>query len=161
LANVSGGGIGFDLVRFSAPVIQSSITLAVAPASVLEDGTPNLIYTFTRTGAITSSLIVNYGITGTATNGTDYATIGTSVTFAANSATAIVTVNPTADTIIENNETVALTLATGIGYTIGTTTAVTGTITNDDFPSITLAVAPVSVLEDGTPNWFIVSLAQD
>jgi|688.fasta_scaffold28952_3 Ca2+-binding RTX toxin-like protein len=128
-----------------------SITLAVTPVSVLEDGTPNLVYTFTRTGPTTSALTVNYTIAGTATNGTDYATIGTSVIFAANSATATVTVNPTADTTIEANETVVLTLATGTGYTIGTTTAVTGTITNDD-PTITLAVAPTSVLEDGTPN---------
>ncbi len=128
-----------------------TITLAVAPTSVLEDGTPNLVYTLTRTGATTSALTVNYTIAGTATNGTDYATIGTSVTFAANSATAIVTVNPTADTTIEANETVALTLATSTSYTVGTTTAVTGTITNDD-PTITLAVAPTSVLEDGTPN---------
>jgi hypothetical protein len=128
-----------------------SITLAVAPASVLEDGTPNLVYTLTRTGATTNALTVNYTIAGTATNGTDYATIGTNVTFAANSATAIVTVNPTADTTIEANETVALTLATGTGYAIGTTTAITGTITNDD-PTITLAVAPTSVTEDGTTN---------
>ncbi|MFM6023681.1 MAG: Calx-beta domain-containing protein, partial [Dolichospermum sp.] len=35
---------------------------------------------------------------------------------------------------------------------IGTTGAVTGTITNDDFPSITLAVSPTSITEDGTPN---------
>ncbi|UXE58898.1 MAG: hypothetical protein KA717_23210 [Woronichinia naegeliana WA131] len=141
------------LVNITNP--NPSITLAVAPTSVLEDGTNNLVYTFTRTGPITNALTVNYGITGTATNGTDYATIGTSVTFAANSAIATVTVNPTADTTIENNETVALTLATGIGYTIGTTTAVTGTITNDDvatLPSITLAITPTSVLEDGTPN---------
>jgi hypothetical protein len=129
-----------------------TITLAVAPASVLEDGTPNLVYTFTRTGPTTNALTVNYGITGTATNGTDYAAIGTTATFAPNSATAIVTVNPTADTTIEANETVALTLATGTGYTIGTATAVTGTIINDDTPTITLAVAPASVLEDGTPN---------
>ncbi|OBQ39318.1 MAG: hypothetical protein AN485_06285 [Anabaena sp. MDT14b] len=128
------------------------ITLAVSPASVLEDGTPNLIYTFTRTGVTTNALTVNYGITGTATNGIDYATIGTSVTFAANSATAIVTVNPTADTTIEANETVVLTLATSTSYTVGTTTAVTGTITNDDFPSITLTVSAASVLENGTPN---------
>ncbi|MFN9400050.1 MAG: hypothetical protein ACK57T_09880, partial [Dolichospermum sp.] len=58
------------------------------------------------------------------------------------------------DTIVESDETVALTLATGTGYTIGTTTAVTGTITNDDvtLPSITLAVSPTSVSEDGTIN---------
>ncbi|TRT85785.1 MAG: hypothetical protein EWV82_06525, partial [Microcystis aeruginosa Ma_AC_P_19900807_S299] len=62
----------------------------------------------------------------------DYTSIPTSVTFAAGSSTATVTVDPTADTTVENDETVALTLATGTGYTIGTTTAVTGTITGDD-----------------------------
>jgi Ca2+-binding RTX toxin-like protein len=132
-----------------------TITLAVSPASVLEDGTPNLVYTFTRTGLTTNALTVNYSIAGTA-DATDYtgATPGTgkTITFLAGSATATLTLDPTADTAIEANETVALTLATGTGYTIGTTTAVTGTITNDDFPSITLAVAPASVLEDGTPN---------
>ena len=132
-----------------------SITLAVAPASVVEDGTANLVYTFTRTGLTTNALTVNYGITGTA-DATDYtgATPGTgkTITFAAGSATAILTIDPTADTTIENDETVALTLATGTGYAIGTATAVTGTITNDDFPSITLAVSPASVLENGTTN---------
>ncbi|WP_016951078.1 Calx-beta domain-containing protein [Anabaena sp. PCC 7108] len=134
------------------------ITLAVSPPSVTEDGTANLIYTFTRTGSTTNALSVNYGINGTA-NGSDYtgATPGTgkTITFAAGSSTAILTINPTADTTVEANETVALTLASGTGYTVGTTTAVTGTITNDDvavIPVITLAVSPPSVTEDGTAN---------
>jgi hypothetical protein len=58
------------------------------------------------------------------------------VTFAANSSTATVTVDPTADTAIEANETVELTLATGTGYSIGTTAAVVGTILNDDVSSL-------------------------
>jgi len=64
----------------------------------------------------------------------------------------VVTVDPTADSDIEADETVVLTLAPGTGYTIGTVTPVTGTITNDDYPSITLAVTPASVTEDGTAN---------
>ncbi len=131
-----------------------SVTLAVSPSSVTEDGTANLVYTFTRTGVTTDALTVNYTLGGTATLNTDYTRTGTTntVTFAANSSTATVTVDPTADTTVESNETVALTLASGTGYTVGTTTAVTGTITNDDFPSITLAVSPSSVNEDGTTN---------
>ncbi len=43
----------------------------------------------------------------------------------------------------------ALTLATGRGYTVGTTTAVTGTITNDDFPSINLS-ANQTIVEGNT-----------
>jgi hypothetical protein len=53
-------------------------------------------------------------------------------------ATATVTVDPTADTTVESDETVALTLASGTGYTVGTTTAVTGTITNDDFSQLSI-----------------------
>ena len=132
-------------------VILPSITLAVAPSSVTEDGTSNLIYTFTRSGVTSNALTVNYSIGGTANNGTDYASIPTGVTFAANLATATVTINPTADTTVESDETVALTLTAGTDYTIGTTTAVTGTITNDD-TSVTLAVSPASVTEDGTSN---------
>ncbi len=58
-----------------------------------------------------SSLIVNYSIGGTATNGSDYASIPTGVIFAANSATVTVIVDPTADTTVEDDETVILTLA--------------------------------------------------
>ncbi|MFM6345329.1 MAG: calcium-binding protein, partial [Dolichospermum sp.] len=49
-----------------------SITLAVSPASVTEDGTTNLVYTFTRSGVTTNPLTVNYTIGGTATLNTDY-----------------------------------------------------------------------------------------
>jgi len=137
-----------------------TITLAVSPSSVTENGTGNLVYTFTRSGATTSALTANYTVGGTATLGTDYTGISSSgttktVSFAAGSATAIVTVDPTGDTAVESDETVALTLAAGTGYTIGTTSAVTGTITNDDTasqPSITLAVSPSSVTENGTGN---------
>ncbi|MFM6346029.1 MAG: hypothetical protein ACKPFK_12900, partial [Dolichospermum sp.] len=45
----------------------STITLAVAPSSVTEDGTTNLVYTFTRTGVTTNALTVNYTLGGTAT----------------------------------------------------------------------------------------------
>ncbi|MCA2666585.1 MAG: hypothetical protein IM502_06775, partial [Microcystis sp. M045S2] len=87
-------------------VILPSITLAVSPSSVNEDGTTNLVYTFTRTGSTTSALTANYTVGGTATFSTDYtqtgaasytATTGT-VNFVAGSATATVTVDPTADT---------------------------------------------------------------
>ncbi|HEY9692384.1 MAG TPA: Calx-beta domain-containing protein [Oculatellaceae cyanobacterium] len=135
------------------------VTLAIAPASVNEDGTANLVYTFTRSGATSNALTVSYTVGGTATFNTDYTQIGApsftattgTITFAAGVSTATLTIDPKADTTIETNETVALTLAAGTGYAVGTSTAVTGTITNDD-PKITLAVAPASVNEDGTTN---------
>jgi hypothetical protein len=130
---------------------DTNVTLAVSPSTVTEDGTANLVYTFTRTGVTSNALAVNYTVGGTATSGTDYSNIDTSVTFAANSSTATVTVDPTADTTLESDETVSLTLDSGTGYTLGTTSAVTGTITNDD-TNVTLAVSPSTVTEDGSSN---------
>jgi len=156
-AFLSSSGItqtSFDVVNGGVPTTPV-ISLAVSPASVAEDGTTNMFYTFSRTGPTTGALTVNYAISGTA-DATDYtgATPGTgkTITFAAGSATATLTVVPTADSTIEADETVALTLAAGTGYTIGTTAAVTAIISNDDFPVITLAVSPAGVTEDGTAN---------
>ncbi|MBA4445908.1 hypothetical protein FHL01_11075, partial [Cylindrospermopsis raciborskii CS-506_C] len=96
---------------------DTQVTLAVSPNSVAEDGNNNLVYTFIRTGVTSNDLTVNYTIGGTATNGSDYNNIGTSVTFAAGSSTATVAVDPTADTTVESDETVILTLNSGTGYT--------------------------------------------
>ncbi|MFM6496578.1 MAG: beta strand repeat-containing protein, partial [Dolichospermum sp.] len=124
-------------INFQDVTIITSVTLALSSASVTEDGTSNLVYTFTRAGDSSNALTVNYTVGGTATIGTDYTGIATAettktVTFAAGSSTATVIVDPTADTTVESDETVILTLVSGTGYTIGTTSEVTGTITNDD-----------------------------
>ncbi|WP_327019878.1 cadherin-like domain-containing protein, partial [Cylindrospermopsis raciborskii] len=158
----SGGGdsssiasqLSSGVVSFADPfnddrlVPLSTITLAVNPTSVTEDGGSNLVYTFTRAEDTANTLTVNYTIGGTATNGSDYNNIGTSVTFAAGSSTATVTVDPTADNRVEANETVSLTLASGTGYTVTTTSAVTGTITNDDL--ISLINQTLNLLENQT-----------
>jgi uncharacterized protein YkwD len=147
------GSVGNPVV-----VLTPLITLAVSPASMTEDGTANFVYTFTRTGTTSSSLTVNYTVSGTATFGTDYtgisATYNTkSLILAIGSSTATLTVDPSEDTSIETDETVAITLSAGTGYTVGTTAAVVGTILNDDLPVITLAVTPsAGVSEDGTAN---------
>ncbi len=150
-------------------VTLPSITLAVSSESVTEDGTTNLVYTFTRTGVTTDALTVNYTVGGTATFDTDYtqtgaasftATTGT-VTFAAGSDTATVTIDPTADTNVEDDETVTLNLAPGTGYAIGTTDAVVGIITDTDneTPSnqapTDLALSATTVNENVAPNTVI------
>jgi hypothetical protein len=99
---------------------------------IAEDGTPNLVFTFSRNTSSTNVLTVNYAITGTATNGVDYETIGTSVTFAEGSQTTTVVVNPIADVDVEPNETVILTIVADGAYTVGSPNSATGTITNDD-----------------------------
>lgn len=129
-----------DLTIADSDPNAKNITLAVSPSSAMEDGTTNLVYTFTRTGDLTNSLTVNFIVGGNATFGSDYTQTGTAVfsetkgtiTFAANSNTATLTIDPTADALIEPDESVELTLAPGTDYTILTSKAVAGTIANDD-----------------------------
>ena len=130
------------------------ITLAVSPDIVSEDGTPNLVYSFSRSGDTSSPLIVSYTITGSA-DASDYggATPGTgTITFAAGSSTATLVIDPSADSTFEADETISLTLVASANYTMGTSTPVIGTITNDDLPAITPAVSPAIVSEDGPQN---------
>jgi hypothetical protein len=130
------------------------ITLALTPGSVSEDGGSNLTYTFSRSLVTANPLSVNFTVSGSATNGSDYSGLLTgsnqTVTFAANAATASVVVDPTADTSVEADETVSLMLGLGTGYSIGTTSAVTGTISNDDLIAAPLVFTSQADLLTGT-----------
>ena len=130
------------------------ITLALAPSSVFEDGSSNLVYTFSRSLVTANPLSVNFTVSGTATNGSDYSGLlagsNQTVTFAANAATASLVIDPTADTSVEADETVGLMLGLGTGYSIGTTSAVTGTISNDDLIAAPLVFTSQADLLTGT-----------
>ncbi|MFM7628970.1 MAG: lipase/acyltransferase domain-containing protein, partial [Algoriphagus sp.] len=66
---VSLAKVTINVLNDDLPVIR----LAVAPAAgVSEDGSSNLIYTFSRTGSTSTPLSVNYGVGGSASLGTDY-----------------------------------------------------------------------------------------
>ncbi|MDB9460635.1 Calx-beta domain-containing protein, partial [Dolichospermum circinale CS-545/17] len=136
IGNIAGGwSIAIDTTEVTTKPI---VTLATSPKKVAENSGANILYTFTRTGNITSELTVNYTVSGSAIFNTDYsqtgatshtATTGT-VSFAAGADTVTLTISPLEDNIQENDETMILTLATGTDYIIGTTTALTGIITN-------------------------------
>jgi len=135
---------------------RPTISLAVAPARILENGGAALIYTFSRNGDPADALTVNYSVSGTALAAVDYSGIAItptirSLNFAAGAATALVTLTPISDSESEPDETVALTLVAGAGYSIGTTAAVVGTIADQE-PLITLSLAPTTVTENGSAN---------
>jgi hypothetical protein len=137
-----------------------AITLALSPSAVIENSGTKLVFTLTRSVVSADPLTVNFTVSGTATNGSDYSGLfagstSQSVTFAASAATASVFITPSADSSVEPDETVTLTLTTSTSYTIGTGTPVTGTILNDDIvptPAISLALSPTSVSEDDSAN---------
>jgi uncharacterized delta-60 repeat protein len=119
---------------------STQVSVAVAPATVLEDGTANLVYTFTRSVVALNPLTVHFSAGGTATFATDYTLSGTAgfdgtsgtVVIGESHATATVTVNPTADALVEPDETVILTVTSSAAYAVGTPAAAAGTVQNDD-----------------------------
>ena len=135
LYNITGAGTATTSITDT-----SMISLAVSPSSVNENGVPNLLFNFSRSGSTQQALTVNFSVAGSASFGTDYsqtgaatfsASVGT-VTFAAGSSTKTVTVNPTADFTIEADETVILTVVSGTSYLIAGDYTATGIIANDD-----------------------------
>ncbi|MFM6024869.1 MAG: hypothetical protein ACKPER_18395, partial [Dolichospermum sp.] len=137
-------------VEYNNPTVSLSLT---SPSTVTEDGPQNLFYVFSRTGDTTNSLTVNFNVSGSATFNNDYVQRGASsfgtttgsVTFAAGSRVFILSLDPSSDVVSDGNETVALTLAAGTGYAVGTSAAVTGTILDND-------VAPGSVVRGSIAN---------
>lgn len=136
--DVNSAGVAFD--NFALTGTPPSVSVTVSPASVLEDGASNLVYTFTRNPSSSSALTVNFNVGGTATFNTDYTQSGAAtfngssgtISIPANATTASVTINPTADTDKEPDETVQLTVTSGTGYSVGTPSSATGAVTADD-----------------------------
>ncbi len=137
-----------------------TVTISVSPATVAEDGAPNLVYTLTLNQPSFSAISVNTNTTGTAISGTDYASFGAAVVIPAGNTTGTITVNPIADTNIEADETVTITLAAGAGYTVGVPNSATGTILNDDLPNLVINDVTVNEGNAGITNFtFTVSLS--
>ncbi len=138
-----------------------TVTIEANLSDASETGPTAGQFTVTRTGATASPLTVNYRISGTAINGTDYSTISTSVTIPASSATATITVTPIDDVLVEATETVILTLRTNTAYTMGTPGKAMMTITDSDsapLPAVSITANQPNASETGpTPGQFTVT----
>ena len=109
-----------------------AVTIAATDASAAEVGPDGGAVTLTRTGILTSPLVVKLTLTGTATNGTDYTLVGPTVTILAGQATLVVPVTPVNDPDAEANETAVVTVAVDPAYTVGAPTNATVTIASED-----------------------------
>ncbi|WP_082960101.1 Calx-beta domain-containing protein [Maribacter hydrothermalis] len=96
-----------------------------------------------------SSITINYVVSGSAVNGTDYSAISANAVSIPNgSQSAQILITPTNDQIQEGTENVIITLGTGTGYVLGATATRTATVEIDDNDQATLTVSNVTVNED-------------
>ena len=134
----NSSGLALVEVYDITPAGAATVTLRATRTSANETGTLAGEFTFTRDGPTLLPLTVNYGVSGSATNGVDYPALLGTVTIPAGATSTTIAVQPLADTTVETTETVTLTLIEGTNYVFGG--ANSGTVAIADNPG-TLFVA--------------------
>ncbi|MCX7420675.1 MAG: hypothetical protein NT013_14210 [Planctomycetia bacterium] len=133
---------------------QPTVNVSISSAAVTEDGSENLVFTFTR-NLTNGPLTVKFGVSGSATMGADASLSGMALasgqitspaanavpltnlaTFADGASTATITVDPTPDLVNQADESIVLTLLHDRRYSLGRVVSATGFIVNDDLAPI-------------------------
>lgn len=132
------------------------LTISATTPTANEAGPIAGEFTITRAGSSDFTLATHYTIGGTATNGTDYATLASALDIPIGASSATLAVQPVLDTLVEGNETVLLTLSPDAAYTLGTSTS--ATVTLADAPIVSLIVSDSTATESGpTTGTYTVS----
>ncbi len=157
------GGDGNDVV-----LIFGTPTVSISDTSVVEgnSGTSILVFDVTVDSPLGSTFNVNYASSNITTTNSDYTAVNDTLVFTGMTAgeTLTISVVVNSDTTVELDESILLTLTNIIGTSVVTFTdaTATGTITNDDTAS--LSIADVTLVEgnSGTTTFnFVVTLNND
>jgi hypothetical protein len=133
-ANSAGQNNGATLSFTTEPCVTTLPVVAVTALddSAREAGLESGTFRVSRTGSMANSLPIAYAMTGTATNGIDYESLGTDAIIPAGSPSVDLTVQPIQDDAVEPDETVILTIAGLDSYVVGTPTSAMVTVRSDD-----------------------------
>jgi hypothetical protein len=132
VANSAFSNTASATVPSGTPQVSLSVADSAA-AETLSTQTANPgQFVVSRTGSTAQSLTVNLTIGGTATNGSDYVPLGTSVIIPAGAASASIFATPQDDSFAEGQESVVLSLAGGAGYTVNSAQASGTVVINDN-----------------------------
>ena len=165
LRNPNGAQLGTN-TTFTY-VINDDDTLPPLPYVGFASGTGSAIEATAGTQQIPVSLsvaaagpvTVQYAVTGgTATAGADFITTSGTLTFAAGETVQSIPLTILDDSIIENSETVILTLSNPVNAALGTLSTHTFTITDDDLPVVSIVANDPDASEAGLdPGQFTIS----
>jgi hypothetical protein len=105
-----------------------TLTVVATPPVTTEGGASSGMITVTRSGSTNSAIDVNFTISGTAVNGTDYILVTSPLTIPAGATAGVVNISPVSDTVVEGDEAVVWTLQPGAAYQVAFSQSVTVTI---------------------------------
>ena len=134
----------------SLATVSITATDANAAETLSTQTANNGTFTITRTGSTAAALTVSLAVTGTATNGTDYSRLPTTVTIPVGQTSVTLTLTPIDDTLSEGNETATITLSNSSSYIVDSTrTSGTVTISDNDrvLPSVSIVASDAVAAE--------------
>jgi len=132
------------------------VTISANDDAADETGDPGQFTVARAGGDQTGPLTVNYTSSGTAVDGTDYASLSGTVLIAGGSASAVIDVTPVADALAESDETVTVTISPDAAYVVGSPSSAQVTIA-DDAQVVTIAANDPTAAETGDPGQFTVT----
>ncbi len=154
----SGGSASVAVADDDVPVVQ----FAAASYTGGEASTARSVtVTVNASSAPAADVDVSYTVSGgSATSASDFAALSGTVRIAANTGSATFTVMISDDSVDEPDETIILTLATGTGYSLGSRSSTTVTVTDDDATSVSLVHDDYAYVVEGGSDSFEVSLGR-
>lgn len=120
------------------------VTLRATDARALEAGTDPGRFQVSVGSPLVSNLTVSYTVSGTATNGADYAALTGSVTIAAGQTSAAIDLVPVNDAELETGEMAILTLAASPLYTVGSPATASVSIGDNDLDATKPIVSAIA-----------------
>ncbi len=134
----------------AALAARNRVTIGVSTPRAYESSLSPAHLTVFRSGNI-QPVTINYTVGGTATSGTDYEPLSGSVTIPAGQTSADITIQPRADAVLENTETVIVTLQpSSASHDLGE--PISASVTIDDAPDEMFVAAlrpPAGVVSGG------------
>ncbi|MFH1378460.1 MAG: hypothetical protein ABIH86_06890 [Planctomycetota bacterium] len=144
--------------NFTPNIYSLSVTATVLQAT--ETGSDGE-FRFTLSGTTVVDVTVCFIVSGTATDGTDFASLGTSVVIPAGFSTTVVSVSALQDVIVEPAETIVLTLSASAGYHLSAMSAATVSVVDDDVAGWLVSPLSLSVSEGGAAQTVSVCLISE
>ena len=161
--SISVGTANSDTVTI-ADNDTAEVTITANDNTAAEPSGNNGQFTVTISNPSDTDTVVAYTVSGDATAGSDYTTLGGTVTILANQTTATIDVAVLDDVLLEDNETVTVTLDSitsgDADITVGTANSDTVTISDNDTAEVTIAANDNSAAEpSGNNGQFTVSIS--
>lgn len=152
-------GIAVDTVTIMNVNDEYSVNVMASDTVAGETGPDAGTFTFSRTGDVSNSLIVDYTVSGSADNGVDYNNLSGTVTIPATQSSVDVVITPVDDPAVDGGEIVTLTLDAIGTYNLGSNSSASITIIDNDAAGVTVTSATgLQTTEAGASANFTVVL---